>query len=523
MKKTVIAAAIMAVSVVNVSAENEITVTVNGSSVAFDQPPVIENDRTLVPLRAIFEALGAEVDWNDETRTVTAEKNDVKISLTIDNAYMKVGEENVKLDTPAKIINDRTMVPVRAISEAFMCDVQWDGDTRQVIITSEEPSVAPSLLPESTISPSSSPAAGTEPSSSPEATEVPFAKPIEAKIEDNVNIFDTAWIVDGKEINAADGNEKDNAKLCATDYIPVNAGKSYYAGYYDPNNFKFVGGYCVNYAFYDSEKKFISGEAADMAKVVKAPDYASYVRYTIKLEPTSERAKLYLTFMQTEKAPEEFKKSEAVLKLAETEAFRDKKIFIAGDQQIQNAGPWTKVLDKKLGAGVVGVKGIWGLRFYISDYTKSLCNDETINTFPKDADYIIINAGFYDWTISGGIGTNTSSNGGIYDFISLAKSKWPKSQLVMMTLPNAKYASDEFTSAGLYNKLGMSTKDYSEDIKEACSQENIPVIDISDLWTKDNMETYMKQDNLSYLYPNDEGGELIAERVYERLLELESK
>lgn len=525
MKKSVITAAAvsMILSAISVGAQGDITVTVNGSNVEFDQPPVIENERTLVPLRAIFEALDAEVDWDGETRTVTAQKNSVKISLTVDNDEMKVGEQSITLDTPAKIINDRTMIPVRAVSEALECKVEWDGEARQVIITSVE---EPDKTPSESASPSETPSAEAETapgaSAAPEATAVPYARPVETKIEDNVNIFDPAWIIESKEINAADGKEKDNSKYCATDYIPVNAGKSYYAGYYDPNNFKFAGGYCINYAFYDADKKFISGAAGDMSKVVKAPEYASYIRYTIKLEPIYERARLYLTFMQSEKAPEEFEKSEAVLELAETELFKGKKIFIAGDQQIQNSGSWAKFVDKRLGADVVGIKGIGSLRFYMNDYN-SLCNDRTIDTFPKDADYVIIGAGFYDWTISSRIGTEISSDGGIYDFLSLAKLKWPKSQLVMMTLPTAQYAADEFTAAGLYNKLGMSTKDYSEDIKEACRQEKVPVIDISELWTKDDMALYMKESNLSYLYPNDEGGRLVADKVVEKLIELESK
>ena len=118
------------------SSEDVITVKVNNKNVSFDQPPVLENGRTLVPLRAIFEALGADVSWDQNTQTVTAEKGDINISLQIGSANMYVSGETKVLDVPAKITGGRTLVPVRAISEAFGCDVSWDGTTKTVIVNS---------------------------------------------------------------------------------------------------------------------------------------------------------------------------------------------------------------------------------------------------------------------------------------------------------------------------------------------------------------------------------------------------
>lgn len=121
---------------VKLSSPHCISVRLNGSKVYFDQLPVIENDRTLVPLRAIFEALDAEVSWDGETRTVSAAKADRTVSLTIDDINATVNGEATVLDVPAKIINDRTMVPVRFIAQSFGANVDWDPDTRTVIITS---------------------------------------------------------------------------------------------------------------------------------------------------------------------------------------------------------------------------------------------------------------------------------------------------------------------------------------------------------------------------------------------------
>ncbi len=116
---------------------DEIKVYVNGQQVIFDQKPVIENDRTLVPMRAIFEALGADVKWNNDTRSVIAEAADgTRITLVIDSKDMlRNNTDIIELDVPAKIIGSRTMIPLRAVSEALNCNVEWDGDNRVVTIT----------------------------------------------------------------------------------------------------------------------------------------------------------------------------------------------------------------------------------------------------------------------------------------------------------------------------------------------------------------------------------------------------
>ena len=111
-----------------------ICVSVNKKGVSFDQPPMLENGRTLVPLRAIIEALGASVNWNGASQTVTAVKGSTEISLKIGSTDMHVNGSVKTLDVPAKIINGRTLVPVRAVSEAFGCKVNWNQSTQTVMI-----------------------------------------------------------------------------------------------------------------------------------------------------------------------------------------------------------------------------------------------------------------------------------------------------------------------------------------------------------------------------------------------------
>lgn len=131
-KLTILLVVVMTVLCGTVYAEAPITVEINGKSVAFDQPPVIEDGRTLVPLRAIFEALDAEILWDADTMSVSAVRNAKNISLTIDKEEAYINGEPYYLDVPAKIVNGRTLVPVRFIAESLNCDVEWDGETKTV-------------------------------------------------------------------------------------------------------------------------------------------------------------------------------------------------------------------------------------------------------------------------------------------------------------------------------------------------------------------------------------------------------
>ncbi len=113
---------------------NEVAVRVDGVYVKFDVKPQIVEGRTMVPLRAIFEALGATVEWNGDTRTVSSSLNGIDISLTIGESFLTRNGEKKTLDVPGMIVDSRTLVPVRAISEAFDCEVEWVNDTRTVLI-----------------------------------------------------------------------------------------------------------------------------------------------------------------------------------------------------------------------------------------------------------------------------------------------------------------------------------------------------------------------------------------------------
>ncbi len=126
---------LLCTAVTSVMANSDVIVKIDGEQIAFDVAPRIINDRTMVPLRAIFEALGATVSWNGDTQTVTSVKDNTTLSLTINAQVMYVNGAKVFLDSPACLVNDRTLIPLRAVSEAFGTKVDWIADERIVLIT----------------------------------------------------------------------------------------------------------------------------------------------------------------------------------------------------------------------------------------------------------------------------------------------------------------------------------------------------------------------------------------------------
>lgn len=128
---------ILMLACVNVSAENPITVEVDFGTIQFDTPPVNINGRVLVPVRAIFEAMGAEVRWNAETRTVTSKLDNTIVVMQIDSTTMRINGEPKTIDVAPQIISNRTLVPARAAAEVFGARVQWLGEENKVVISTK--------------------------------------------------------------------------------------------------------------------------------------------------------------------------------------------------------------------------------------------------------------------------------------------------------------------------------------------------------------------------------------------------
>lgn len=127
--------------VLYVVAADGITVIVNGSVIEFDVPPQIIGDRTMVPMRGTFEALGAKVEWVAELRLALATYGTTVISMCIGESSFTVTNvmtnetKTIALDVPAQIVDGRTLIPLRAVSEALGKDVAWNGAARTATIT----------------------------------------------------------------------------------------------------------------------------------------------------------------------------------------------------------------------------------------------------------------------------------------------------------------------------------------------------------------------------------------------------
>ena len=112
----------------------EIGLNINNKTITSDTAPQIVEGRTLVPVRTIFEELGAKVQWDENNKTVTGKKDEITVSMKIDEKIITVNGKSVEMDSCAMIIDSRTYAPARYVAEAFGYNVDWDSNTKEVII-----------------------------------------------------------------------------------------------------------------------------------------------------------------------------------------------------------------------------------------------------------------------------------------------------------------------------------------------------------------------------------------------------
>lgn len=147
------------------AADSEVRVYVNDYQISFDTPPIIIEGTTLVPMRAIFEAIGAEVYWDNENRVASGYKDGNLVEVPIGSWYGYRNGTPIRLLQPARIMNSRTLVPLRFISESLDCLVIWDGYYRTIDIYTadyDEPIPEPTPTPTPTPAPSPSSSFVTE-------------------------------------------------------------------------------------------------------------------------------------------------------------------------------------------------------------------------------------------------------------------------------------------------------------------------------------------------------------------------
>lgn len=127
-----------------VSATGDAKVLVNGEYIEMDQKPIFRDDRILIPVRAVGEALKCKVEWDHDTQTATLNSGATELKITIgENEMKKINISRnpidilISLEVPAFIENGRTMLPLRAVSEALFLDVDWDEEERTVVINNK--------------------------------------------------------------------------------------------------------------------------------------------------------------------------------------------------------------------------------------------------------------------------------------------------------------------------------------------------------------------------------------------------
>lgn len=159
---SIVLTVIMLAGVVTIPAmaDEEIKVKLNGVELTFDVPPQTINDRTMVPMRKIFESLGATVEWDEDVQVAVAKKGDIELEIKVDSTLMtKMGRDPISIDVPPQMVNDRVLVPIRAIAEGFDAEVTWDEATQTVNITTVDANTVapnPTATPTATEAPSTS-------------------------------------------------------------------------------------------------------------------------------------------------------------------------------------------------------------------------------------------------------------------------------------------------------------------------------------------------------------------------------
>ncbi|MCU6792883.1 stalk domain-containing protein [Paenibacillus sp. WQ 127069] len=128
------------------AAENKITVVIDGKTQNYEQAPTLIENLTFVPMRAIFEVLGATVLWDDSTRTVNAKKNDIELQLSIGSSKAKVNGSQVALEVAPQLVNGYTMIPLRFVGEALNAKVNWEDTTQTVMISSNAKPTANNII-----------------------------------------------------------------------------------------------------------------------------------------------------------------------------------------------------------------------------------------------------------------------------------------------------------------------------------------------------------------------------------------
>lgn len=203
-------------------ADNEINLKIDDKAIETDVSPKIIDGRTMVPVRAIFEGVGADVEWDSQTKTITGNKGPIVIVMKIGEKSININGQSIDMDSSAIIIDERTYAPARYVAEAFGFDVKWDPELKEVLINDK-------VLSNSAVETTT-----TTTTTKTEATTETTTKAIDKTTTEAITETTTMSAADILNSSPVEGVGASTYKLVKNDIL--NAFKVYYIGNFDNNN-----------------------------------------------------------------------------------------------------------------------------------------------------------------------------------------------------------------------------------------------------------------------------------------------
>jgi plastocyanin len=176
----VVTAAILASAVAYAATSQSIAVIIDGEPQSYAQSPQLVEGHVMVPMRAIFQSLGATVRWDSHTRQVLAQKGDTEVGLIVGSPIATVGARRVILDVPPQMSHDTVFVPLRFVGEALGAQVAWQPASRRVMIATAPAAPTQPAAEEMPAAPEAPAAAAVPTSPSGEAAHAPAAPAMDA-------------------------------------------------------------------------------------------------------------------------------------------------------------------------------------------------------------------------------------------------------------------------------------------------------------------------------------------------------
>lgn len=402
--------------------------------------------------------------------------------------------------------DDDTVKPLDTITRAQFATIMMNAEDFKSAVPTPEPTLAP--------------------------TPAPTAAP-QVSQETGKNLFDGQYINNKTLTKKTEGEtevwaEGSNSGFYLSGYCKISPNQSYFIGMYDPAKRTYVR-YCRQYAFYDKDKKFLSGGNIADNMLVVSPTDAEYMRFSIqKVSEMGAARQMYrVVLANSETVPEAFISSTELI----STAFEDKNVFFIADKFASGGNAaWINSLEKSLFHSQFALSV--SSNYTYTSTSASISAQKVLDLIKDDVDYIVVACGTHDWQrcswtgAMDGLGDISDTNemtiyGAINSFVSRIQTRFPNAKLVLVTPPNFSYAGTAFTEGGFCNACTFSTANVAEAIKEIGAKNGVSVIDLNEqCWSRDNISQYVNYAEYSYMNMNEDGNKLIADIMAKELIKL---